>query len=125
MLPSTAATMRKSSAVPTTAGITVLIMKVDVAGKPLEGVALRRLLTGGVTSDDRDDGVSAEYIDKVEQFIRNNVSSESQHISFSLLQIVQGLLVPTVILMSDEVCVSFTSTVHHLNIVFPAVVVSL
>ena len=38
------------------------------------------LLTGGVTADDCDEGVSAEYVDTVEQFMGITVSSESQHI---------------------------------------------
>ena len=139
-----------SSAVPTTAG-TITLMMVDVAGTLLEGVASTletvlivelvkcvwswvskrcvlisgTLLTGGITADDCDDGVTAEYVDTVEQFIRNTVSSaESQHmyISFSLLQTVQALALANVILMSDGVSVSFTSTVHHLTC--PAVMVS-
>ena len=126
------------STVPTTAGTTTLMM-VDVAGTLLEGVASTletvlivevvkcvwvskrcvlisgTLLTGGITADDCDDGVTAEYVDTVEQFIRNTVSSaESQHISFSLLQTVQALALANVILMRDGVSVSFTSTVHHL-----------
>ena len=125
------------SPVPTTAGTTTLMM-VDVAGTLLEGVASTletvlvleivkcaldskrcvpmsgTLLTGGLTSDDcDDDGVSAECVDTVEQFISNTVSSESQHILFSLLQTVQALLVANLMLMSDGVSGSFTSTVHH------------
>ena len=102
MIPNTAATMRQSSAVPT-AGTKTLVM-VDVAGTLLEGVAstletvlavdvVKRvldsercvpisgtLLTGGVTADDCDDGVTAECVDTVEQLLRNTVSSESQHL---------------------------------------------
>ena len=129
MLPNTAATMRQSSAVPTTAGSTVLIPMemLVVAGILLEGVASERLLTGGVTADDCDDGVSAEYVDTVEQFVRNTVSSESQHILFSLLQIVQALLVANVILMMIMSLSSFISTMHHQDLAMasPAVVVIL
>ena len=80
MLPNIAATMRQSSAVPTTAGTSTTL---DVAGTLLEDVANKlvvirtvlivdvvkcvgvsercvpsRLLTGGITSDDCDNGVS-------------------------------------------------------------------
>ena len=94
------------------------------------------LLTGGVTvdselvtsivslytSDDCDDGVSG--VDTVEQFMGITMSSKLQHILFSLLQIVQALLLLNVILMmSDGVNVSFTSAVHHLA--FPVVMASL
>ena len=81
------------------------------------------LLTGGVTADDCDDGVTAECVDTVEQLVRNTVSSESQHLSSLLVpvQISQALLVPNIILMMD---VSVTSTVHHQR-VSPAVLVSL
>ena len=71
---------------------------------------------------DFDDGMSAEYVDTVEQFMGITVSLESQHISSSVLQIVQTLPLVNVILMSDGVSVSFTSTVHHLTC--PAVMVS-
>ena len=81
-------------------------------------------MTGGVTSDVCDDGMSAECVDTVEQFmdITCTVTSplEPQHVPFSLVQIVQSLLVVNVVLMmSDRVGVSFTSAVHH-QFVFPA-----
>ena len=66
--------------------------------------------------------VRADCIDTVEQFIRNTVSSESQHILFSLSQIVQALLVAKEKIVSDGVSGSFTSTVHH---ICPAAMVSL
>ena len=37
-------------------------------------------MTGGVTTDDCDDGVHAEYVDTVEQFMGITVSSGPQHI---------------------------------------------
>ena len=119
-----ARTTSSISAVPMTAGTTVLMM-VYVIGTLLEGVAstlvvIEAVLIVDVVSDGCDDGVSAEYVDTVEQFIRNTVSSEPQHISFSLLQIAQGLALANVILMSDGVSVS---TVHHLTC--PAVMVLL
>ena len=83
--------------------------------------------------------MSGGYVDTVEQFIGITMSSSSkpQHVSSSLVQIVQSLrLLANVILMSDGVIhfmestwsysvisESFTSTVHQLK--FPAVIVSL
>ena len=72
MLPNTTATMRQSSAVPTTAGITTLMM-VDVAGTLLEGVAgtlvvIENTLIVDVVKCVLGDDVSAEY-DTVEQFM--------------------------------------------------------
>ena len=121
MLPNTAATMRQSSAVPTTASAgTIILMMVDEAGTVLEGVASKllvvdlvncvldsercvpisgTLLTGGVTANDCDDidgtGARAECVVTVEQFIGISVSSsgESQHILSPLVQTVQALLV--------------------------------
>ena len=128
------------SAVPTTAGTIALIM-VDVAGTLLKGVASTletllvveevkcvlnsercvsiscTLLTGGVTVNDCGDGVSAEYVDTVEQFMGTTMSSESQQLSSPLVQTVQALLFENVILMSNRVSVSFTSTVHQLTAV--------
>ena len=130
-----------SSAVPTVG--TIAFFMVDAAGTELEGVASTldvvkcvldsercvpisgTLLTGGITADDCDDGVSAEYVDTVEQFMGTTVSSKSQHILSSCiwLQTVQALALVNVILISDGVSVSFTSTVHHLA--FPVVMASL
>ena len=140
MLPNTAANMRQSSAVPTTASAGTMIM-MNAAGTLLEGVASTldtvlvvevvkcvldsercvnipisgTLLTGGLTADDRcDDGVSAECtcVDTVEQSMGNIVSPADWEPRFSLLQIVQALVVENVILIVS--CVSFTPTVHHL-----------
>ena len=52
-------------------------MIVDVTETLLEGVAGTLVAVVIETVLIVDDGVSAEYVDKVEQFIRNNVSSES------------------------------------------------
>ena len=74
-------------------------------------------MTGGVTADDCDDGVSA--VDTVEQFMGVTISLvEPQHVLFLLVQIVQTLLLENVILMSDD-GVSVFSTAHHL--ISPAV----
>ena len=136
----------------TSSGITIPPMKVGATGIALLGVygtlvvkccvwvscvVISTLLTVEVanseilcavplyTSDDCDDGVSGEYVDTVEQFmgITVSLSSKPQHVSSSLVQIVQSLLLVNVILMSDGVSESFTSTVHQLK--FPAVIVSL
>ena len=116
MVPNTAATMRQSSTVPTTASAgTIILMMVDEAGTVLEGVASKllvvdvvncvldsercvpissTLLTGGVTANDCDDidgtSASAECVVTVEQFIGISVSSsgESQHILSPLVQTV-------------------------------------
>ena len=137
--------MTTSSISTTTAGTTTMML-LNVAGTLLECVACTllivevvkcvldiercvpisdTLLTGGVTVDDCDDGMSAEYVDTVEQFMGITVtsSSEPQHLSCSLVQIVQGLVLVNVIAMSDGVNVSFTPTVHLL--IFPAIMVSL
>ena len=117
------------SAVPTTAGTMMLDVSEtmgDVASTLLVVEAVKCvldseswiLLTGGVTADDCDDGVST--VDTVEQFIRNTVSPESQHILLPLVQTVQALLLENVIMMMSG---SFTSTVHHL--ISPAVLVLL
>ena len=67
--------MRSISAIPIAGTITLMI--VDVTETLLEGVAGTLVAVVIETVLIVDDGVSAEYVDKVEQFIRNNVSSES------------------------------------------------
>ena len=140
MLPNTAATMRQSSVAPTAGTKTLMMM--DGAATLLEGVASTletlltvnvvkgvwvskrcvlisgTLLTGEVTSDDCDDGVSAECVDTVKQFLDITVLSELQHAYAamyvsSLVQIVQSLLLANVILMMSDGSLSFTSTVRH------------
>ena len=98
MLPKTAATMRQSSAVPTTAGSAMMM-----AGTLLEGVALTVGVTADselvisvvslYTSDDCDDGVSAEYADTLKQFLSITLSLGPQHtdILSPLVHLVQSL----------------------------------
>ena len=115
MLPNTAATIRQSSAVPTTDSTIMAV--VGMTGTLLEGVASTpdtvlivdvvncvldsercvpisgTLLTSGVTTGDCDGGVSAKYVDTVKQLlITMSLERVPQHILPPLVQLVQSLL---------------------------------